>query len=53
MVKIRNWHQLKNKVNKVYCTVKSMCVLLSIFLRGARTVNINPVFIALSDMENI
>ena len=61
MVKTRNWHQLKNKGNKVDSTVKSMCVLSYIFLRGTGNVNINPVFvrshhsqtIALSDMENI
>ena len=45
MVKTRNWHQLKNKVIKVDSTVESMCVLSYIFLRGARNVNINPVFV--------
>ena len=45
MVKTCNWHQLENKVIKVDSTVESMCVLSCIFLRGARNVNINPVFV--------
>ena len=45
MVNTRNWHQLKSKVIKVDSTVESMCVLSYIFLRGARNVNINPVFV--------
>ena len=45
MVKTCNWHQLENKVIKVDSTVESMCVLSCIFLRGARNVNIKPVFV--------